>query len=108
MGYPLRSFDYCKCVNVVDGDTLDIEVDMGFNNKTKQRFRLAGVDTPERGQPGWQEAKDFVAEFVKDRRLVIVSEKVDKYGRYLATVFDTDEVCLNEQLIGRGLAKVYA
>ena len=40
----------------VDGDTVDMVIDLGFRMSTHQRFRLLGVDTPERGEPKWAEA----------------------------------------------------
>ena len=47
--------------NVVDGDTIDVVVDLGFKITTKQRLRLNGIDTPEKGQPGFNEAKEWLS-----------------------------------------------
>lgn len=109
MTYPIRTFDYARMVNVVDGDTCDIEVDLGFSVRVKQRFRLAGIDTPERGQPGWQEAKDFLAGFLGELRRIEVT-KIDKYGRFLAEIHALGmqpEVSVNDRMLELGLAKVY-
>jgi micrococcal nuclease len=110
MTYPIRTFEYASIVNVVDGDTCDIEVDLGFSVKVKHRFRLAGIDTPERGKPGFHEAKDFLSAFMNAplRRLEVT--KVDKYGRYLVEIFAAGmqpEVSVNERMVEMGLAKVY-
>lgn len=93
--------------NVVDGDTLDVEVDLGFKVYSKQRLRLAGLDTPERGQPGYKEAMQFVADCVKDQPLLIKTTKVSKFGYYLATIVLPDNRVLNDELIAAGLAKPY-
>ena len=45
-----------KIVRVVDGDTVDLDVDLGFHVHTKVRCRLVGVDTPERGHRDWEKA----------------------------------------------------
>ena len=69
----------------VDGDTVDLIVDLGFNMTTKQRFRLLDIDTPERGQVNYDVARRC-AESIHPAgsSLEITSIKsVDKYGRYL-------------------------
>lgn len=108
MTYPIRSFDYARIVNVVDGDTCDIEVDLGFSVKVKHRFRLAGINTPERGQPGWQEATDYLRTFL-NLPVIIHSIKLDKYGRYLAVIFEGDaqRTSINDRLLALGLAVPY-
>ena len=105
MTYPVRRFDHAKIVNVVDGDTCDIEVDLGFSVKVKHRFRLAGINTPERGQPGWDAATNFLRTCM-DKPAVLEVTKLDKYGRYLATIF-ADSVNLNAQMLTLGLAVPY-
>lgn len=103
--YPVRDFGYATIVNAVDGDTVDVEVDLGFSVRVKHRFRLIGIDTPERGKPGWQEATDLVKGHV-GRACRLEVTKLDKYGRYLAEVF-VDGVSLNKSLIEKGLAVSY-
>ena len=76
---------------VIDGDTIEGIVDLGFKTTQHQRFRLLGVDTPERGQENYKEAKDFVTKLVLNRTVFIKTEKDDAFGRYLAVVFYTDE-----------------
>ena len=88
------------CPYVVDGDTLDVE---GVG-----RIRLVGVNTPERGQPGYQEAKDFVTRMClgKTVYLDIDDEKhYDKYGRVLAVVY-AGNVNINKELLKRGYAEI--
>ena len=88
------------CPYVVDGDTLDVE---GVG-----RIRLVGVNTPERGQLGYQEAKDFVTSMClgKTVYLDIDDEKHhDKYGRVLAVVY-VGNVNINKELLKRGYAEI--
>ncbi|KKI52674.1 hypothetical protein UF69_2267 [Staphylococcus haemolyticus] len=47
------------CTNVVDGDTIDIDIDLGFETFAKRRVRLLNVDTPERGQENYSKATNF-------------------------------------------------
>lgn len=103
-------FERVKCVYVVDGDTLDIEVDLGFSVKVTHRFRLLGVNTPERGKPGYTEAKAFLQTSVDAGISHIEVTKVEKYGRYLVTVFVAGlvpDVSVNERLVELGLAVRY-
>lgn len=99
-----------KVVYVVDGDTVDVEIDLGFDNTTKKRLRLYGIDTPERGQAGYNEAKQYVTDQVLGKEFMISTfkDKQEKYGRYLATIHLPDsEFTLNDALIKLNLAKPY-
>ena len=104
--YPIRRFEYVTVVNVVDGDTVDLEVDLGFSVKVKHRFRLARINTPERGQPGYEEAKQFLVERCLGKAVVIESTKLDKYERYLCEILVGEEN-MNNALLTAGLAKPY-
>ena len=92
--------------NVVDGDTIDLVVDLGFKIQTKQRVRLARVDTPERAQANYQTAKDFVKNAVLGKAVAVKTDKVSKWGYYLAEVM-FDGKNLNDELFNAGLAKYY-
>lgn len=78
-------YRYSACVvRWVDGDTVDLLVELGFHVRTIQRFRLIGVNTPERGQPGYAEARACAESVLPPgSRLEITSQKSDKYGRWL-------------------------
>jgi len=109
MSYPIRIFNYATIVNVVDGDTCDILLDLGYSVKIKTRFRLVDINTPERGHAGWQEATDFFKQFT-GRPVIVHSTKVDKYGRYLADIFITTPLGLssvNRMLLSEGHAVLY-
>lgn len=81
-----------KLLRVVDGDTLDFEVDTGFHNKTTQRFRLRGYNSPEvhgqerpMGLAARQRLIDlFDSTLVEDYRLTTF--KADSFGRYLCDI----------------------
>ena len=106
----------CNVVNVVDGDTLDLEVDLGFNITNKIRVRLVDVDTPEvRG-----EDKKFgllvthkVREWIKNApsQMYVHTRKTGKYGRWLARIFykdldnDGKDIYLHEYLIDNDYLK---
>ena len=103
-------------VRVVDGDTIDVIVDLGWSMKFKERLRLSGVDTPEIYNTKENEAGKFVKgvveKFFKDNEeLMITSTAYDrtgkvrgKYGRTLAEVFRLrDGKCLNSYLLDEKL-----
>ncbi|ANQ81918.1 nuclease [Staphylococcus pseudintermedius] len=97
-----------KCVNVVDGDTIDVQLDYGFKTYADKRLRLLDVDTPERGQPLYAEAKQFVIEKVFEMDIYVQTYKSDNFGRYLAKVFFYDDgelKCLNDLLHEEKLLK---
>ena len=100
-----------KITKVVDGDTFDAELDLGFTIKVNTRFRLYGVDTPETYRPKSAEEKanglvasKFVKDRIEGRTLTIESFKGDKYGRWLAKVFLEDGTSLSSILLDKGLA----
>ena len=107
-----------KVTNVVDGDTIDVDIDLGFDISFSSRVRLAGIDTPESRTTDKAEkvlgleAKEYVKSKIKDAKEVIIkTEKMDsseKYGRILGWVYlDGSKVSINEQMIAEGYAWGY-
>ncbi len=106
-----------KIDRVVDGDTLDIVVDLGFKITTNQRIRLQGINTPEtyNVKKDSEEyahgivAKEFVVQRItsNNNEATVVTEKdTGKYGRYIATVWLADSsISLNDELVEKGLAQ---
>jgi micrococcal nuclease len=93
---------------IVDGDTLDVWIDLGFHISVHQRLRLFGIDTPERGEPGWKEAGNYLKELLPEGSSILVeTEKGDKYGRWIATVINAEGEDVNKSMIESGLAKYY-
>ena len=96
------------CTNVVDGDTIDILLDLGFKTTAERRVRLLNVDTPERGQDNFREATNFTKLCVEGQKIYIQTYKDDAFGRYLAKVYYKSEKeirCLNDELRKEGLLK---
>lgn len=104
-------------VRVVDGDTIDLTIDLGFKITTHQRIRLAGIDTPEifsvkKDTPEHVlglEVKQFVENrlVANNNEVMIETEKLTgKYGRYIGTIMLADsEITLNDELVEKGFAK---
>ena len=102
------TYEYKATVeNVVDGDTVDVAIDLGFKVTTRQRVRLARIDTPERAQPGYVAARDFVREAVLNKPVILKTQKVSKWGYYLAEITLEDGRNLNDMLVQAQLAKLY-
>jgi micrococcal nuclease len=107
-----------QVTKVVDGDTIDVDIDLGFSISYSQRLRLAGIDTPEsRTTDKFEktlgiESKDYLKYKLKDAKdIVVKTEKPDsseKYGRILGWVYvDGNTKSLNEQMIEDGYAWSY-
>ena len=116
------NFRVIKIDKVLDGDTIDVTIDLGFDLYKKERVRIAGVDTPEKRTRDLEEKKlgidatnwlkDKLKEGVDgDDDLTIRTELVGgvgKYGRLLGWLYIGDaEVSLNEQMIEEGYAWAY-
>jgi micrococcal nuclease len=102
-------------IKVVDADTLDVRVDLGFHMAFTTRLRLYGVNAPEMSTPAGVAARDWVglwlARHAKNGQVRILSRKPegdqDKYGRYLAWVIAPGGACLNKDLLSAGHAVPY-
>lgn len=97
-----------RVLRVIDGDTLVIDLDMGFETHTIKRVRLLGVDTPERGQVNYNEAKAFTTSTVLGKDVYVQTYQADVFGRYLADVWyreGDNEFRLSHELTVRGLVK---
>ena len=92
---------------VVDGDSVDVIIDLGFKINARQRIRLAGIDAPERGQPGYVDAKMHLHERLLNKVATLRTTKVSKWGYYLGD-FYVDGIHINQEMIILNLAKPYA
>lgn len=106
-------FEYKAIVErVVDGDTLDLRIDLGFKIYTNQRVRLARINayettlrygtTEEEKQLGLQ-GKEYVKNLLEGKEVKIISEKTGKYGRYIVEVYYGD-INLNDDLVQKKFA----
>ena len=111
-----------KIDRVLDGDTIDVTIDLGFDLYKKERVRIAGVDTPEKRTRNLEEKelgidatnwlkKELEDVLAGDDELIVRTELVGgtgKYGRLLGWLYVGDEqVSLNEQMITQGYAHAY-
>jgi micrococcal nuclease len=107
-----------KVENVVDGDTIDVLIDLGFDILFQSRVRLAGIDTPESRTKDLKEkslgleSKEYLKKHLKDAKSVVIkTEKMDsseKYGRILGWVYiNGDTESLNDKMINDGYAWGY-
>ena len=98
----------CKVTRVVDGDTVDIDIDLGFGVWLhKERVRIYGIDTPESRTRDKEEkkyglmAKEFVKQFVKGDSIKLTTQKYDakgKFGRILGDII-VDGTSLSDTMI---------
>ncbi len=104
--------------NVVDGDTIDVVIDLGFDILFASRVRLAGIDTPESRTTDKAEkvlgleAKEYLKKQLKDAKSVAIrTEKMnssEKYGRILGWVYVNGESeSINNKMINNGYAWGY-
>lgn len=87
---------------VVDGDTIEVLI-----GSTTETVRYIGVDTPERGQPGYQTATDANVALLGDGALWLAKDRSerDRYGRLLRYVYNADGVRVNQALVAQGWAQ---
>ena len=108
----------CKIVRIIDGDTVDVDIDLGFGVWLhKERIRLHGIDTPESRTRNLEEkkygliAKEMVTHFLpvgSMQTLVTVRDKAGKFGRILGEIFVPGVVqSVNQLLIEEGHAVEY-
>ena len=98
-----------QVIRWVDGDTVDLRVDLGFKLFAETRFRLYGIDTPERGQKNHDEAWHLAQSLAPVGATVQISthKDADKYGRWLAQISTDAGTDVNASLIAANLAVAY-
>jgi micrococcal nuclease len=114
MGFSLYHYK-ATVLRVVDGDTAWLRIDRGYREFFETSCRLYGINAPElsTGAPGAQ-SRDWLAQRITGKTLYVKSEKLDKYGRPLVTLFDpepaTDDfkLSINAEMLAKGLAVVFA
>jgi micrococcal nuclease len=104
---------HCTLIKVIDGDTIDVDIDLGFNVTLKnQRLRLYGINTPETRTRDLEEkarglaAKSRLVEILPNP-LIIKSMGRGKYGRILALPFNREGKDICKQLVDEGYAEEY-
>lgn len=104
-----------KILKVIDGDTVDLEIDLGFSITIKQRVRLKDIDAPETRTKDLQEkdrgiiSKSWLEiELSREGEWIIETYKEEKYGRILGILYCIgDPVTVNEKMLNLNLAEPY-
>jgi micrococcal nuclease len=114
-----------QVIKVVDGDTIDVAIDLGFDISLTKRVRLSGVDTPESRTTDLKEkalgleVKEWLKKKLQDQTDIIIKtelpDSTEKYGRILGQLFVGDKEVLsvnkkksvNQQMIDEGYCWVY-
>lgn len=105
-------------MNVIDGDTIDVDIDLGFDISLARRVRMAGIDTPESRTTDkvekvlGLESKEYLKKMMKDAKKIVIKTELpdssEKYGRILGWVYiDGATKSINEQMIEDGYAWGY-
>ena len=104
-----------KINRIIDGDTIDLDIDLGFWVTVSYRVRLKGIDAAETRTKDLKEKAEGVKarlwlekELSRSNEWIIETHKEDKYGRILGTLYlDGDPVTVNERMLNEGIAKPY-
>jgi micrococcal nuclease len=104
-----------KINRVIDGDTVDLSIDLGFGITIRQRVRLKGINAAETRTLNVEEkdkgliAKEWLKkELSREGEWIIETTKEDKYGRILGTLYLVgDPVTVNERMLNEGIAEPY-
>jgi micrococcal nuclease len=107
-----------QILKVVDGDTIDADIDLGFDISLTKRIRLAGVDTPESRTADVNEkkyglqSKEWLKHKVENAKNILIKtelpDSTEKYGRIIGHLFINDqETSLNDQMVVEGYAWTY-
>jgi micrococcal nuclease len=106
-----------QVLRVVDGDTIDADIDLGFDISLTKRVRLSGVDTPESRTTDLKEkalgleVKEWLKKKLDGKKNILIKtelpDSTEKYGRILGRLY-VDDVCLNDRMIAEGYAWEYS
>ena len=104
-----------KLIRVVDGDTIDAEIEIGFDIYVRKRVRLWGINAPEGRSKDKEEVRAAAAALRRLEELLalsngefeLITHGDGKYGRCLGEIFVNDTESVNETLIKEGLVKKY-
>lgn len=115
----MYDFKIKNVIKVVDGDTIDVDIDLGMNTiRANERIRLAGIDTPESRTTDklekslGLESKEYLKSKLKEAKKIVIKtelpDSTEKYGRMLGWLYlDDDTISLNDHMIEDGYAWGY-
>ncbi len=102
-----------KIINIVDGDTVDAEVDVGFSITIKHRFRILNLDTPETWRPKSEAEREHgkratirATELLFNSKVTLISHKLGIYGRYIAEIILENGEDYAKKMINEGFQKL--
>ena len=111
-----RFYYKAQVLNIVDGDTIDVSIDLGFDIRIKKRVRVYGINAPEKNTNEGVAAKKFTQDrlaigsfiYIKTIKSSQDVDEDDKYGRLLGVIFFGEKNdCLNKLLLETGNAIVF-
>lgn len=95
---------------VVDGDTVEAKIVLGFKVSMTSHIRINGINAPEHGTPGGEAATEFLRKLLLDANVKVVTserDEFDKYGRVLARLIMRDGTDVSQLMIEKGHAVSY-
>jgi len=98
---------YGKITAVIDGDTFEVMIELGFGVKQEFHVRLDGIDTPEKNTEAGKKAKAFVTELILNKEVILKDQGAEKYGRARASIELMDGTDLTKFLIENKIGKEY-
>lgn len=109
-----HQYDYdATLLRIIDGDTVELIVDLGFKVTITEKFRIWGINAPEMNTPDGQMSKDHLASLLRGSMGVhnalavnTIKDKKDKYGRYLLIIY-FGKTTVNELMVNDGYAVEY-
>ena len=112
----MYEYNIRKVLKIYDGDTITVELDLGFGVYKKEKLRLAFIDAPEiKGdeRPEGLKSRDWLRAKINDAleknhqlRVKTLKDRKGKYGRYLAVLY-IDDININQMMLEEGLAELY-
>jgi endonuclease YncB( thermonuclease family) len=96
-----------QVLRVIDGDTFEVLIDLGFGVSQKFSVRLDGIDTPETTTSKGKQAKEFVKDLIEGKTVILTDCGNEKYGRARASIQLSDGKDLTQLLIEREVGKEY-
>lgn len=100
-----------EVVKIVDGDTVDLDIDLGFHIKVTKRVRLSFINAPEMNTDLGKRSKEFLVRTIPSGSNIIIKtqlDSTDKYGRVLGELFAPDQISsINKLMIDSGHAEYY-
>jgi len=98
----------CKVLKVIDGDTVDVQTDLGFDILLNMRVRLFGIDAPEMSTPEGKAARLWLIDAMpveSEWTLATIKDRKEKYGRYLGEFRQNEDTTINKRIVEAGHAK---